>query len=286
MLHCTKFVSRFFSSTARTAFRLYIPPSSFFISRKMTSPADLVEQAKKAAAYKAVDTHFPKDPKVIGIGSGSTVVYVVDRIAELAKKDPSISSKVVFVPTSFQSKQLLQDANLIIGSVDNYYTGQIEVAFDGADEVDTSLNCIKGGGACQLQEKIVSLCAKKFVLVADYRKKSSKLGEAWTQGIPVEVVGMAFRKVTADLYTLGAKKVTLRLSGKSKAGPVVTDNGNFVLDADFGPLEPENVHKLDKDIKSIVGVIETGLFTNADVAFFGEADGTYSVREKPVKSSS
>lgn len=245
-----------------------------------SSPVDLVEKAKKAAAFKAVDTYFPKDPKVIGIGSGSTVVYVVERIIEMAEKDPDIINKVVFVPTSFQSRQLLQDANFILGSIDNFSAGQIDVVFDGADEVDVSLNCIKGGGACQLQEKLVSLCSRKFILVADYRKKSTRLGEVWHQGIPIEIVDMAFRKVTSDLYTLGAKKVTLRLAGKSKAGPVVTDNGNFVLDADFGDLEPEDIHKLDKDIKALVGVVETGLFTNADIAFFGEKDGTFSVREK------
>lgn len=246
----------------------------------MSATVDLVETAKKAAAFKAVDKYFPATPKVVGIGSGSTVVYVVERIAELARENPEILSKVIFVPTSFQSRQLLQDAGLNIGSIDSFSVGELDVAFDGADEVDSQLNCIKGGGACQFQEKLVAQCAKKFIVVADYRKKGQLLGQVWTQGVPVEVVGIAFRKVMADLYTLGAKKVTLRLAGKSKAGPVVTDNGNFVLDADFGPIECERVAKLDKDIKCLVGVVETGLFTNVDVAFFGEADGSFSVRDK------
>lgn len=245
-----------------------------------STPVDLVELAKKAAAYKAVDLHFPKDPKVIGIGSGSTVVYVVDRIAELAKQNPSIAKNVVYVPTGFQSKQLLQNAGLLVGSIDNYLAGDLDVAFDGADEVDPSLNCIKGGGACLFQEKLVSSCARKFVLVADYRKKSEALGVSWTQGVPIEVVGMAYRKVTNDLYKLGAKKVTLRMGGKAKAGPIVTDNNNFILDVDFGAINSNDVSKLDKEIKSLVGVVETGLFSNADIAFFGESDGTYSVREK------
>lgn len=246
----------------------------------MTAVVDLVEQAKKAAAYRAVDDHFPANATNIGIGSGSTVVYVVERIAQLAQANPEIASKVTFVPTGFQSKQLLQDAGLKVGSIDAYAVGDLEVAFDGADEVDPSLNCIKGGGACQLQEKLVSLCAKKFVLVADYRKKSDALGLNWTQGVPIEVIGMAYRKVTADLYKLGAKNVTLRMGGKAKAGPIVTDNGNFVLDADFGRIEPENIAKLDRDIKTLVGVVETGLFVNGDVAYFGEPDGTFSTRSK------
>lgn len=247
----------------------------------MSTPTDLVEQAKQAAAHKAVDLHFPKNPKVVGIGSGSTVVYVVERIAQLAKANPEISKSVVFVPTGFQSKQLLQDAGLIVGSIDSYAEGDLDVAFDGADEVDPQLNCIKGGGACQFQEKLVSLCARKFVIVADYRKKSEALGLNWTQGVPIEVVGMAYRKVTADLYKkFGAKKVTLRMGGKAKAGPIVTDNGNFVLDADFGRIEASKVPELDRNIKTLVGVVETGLFVNGDIAYFGESDGSFSTREK------
>lgn len=248
----------------------------------MSKPTDLVEQAKQAAAYKAVDLHFPESPKVIGIGSGSTVVYVVERVAQLAKANPEIAKNVVFVPTGFQSKQLLQDAGLIVGSIDSYAVGDLDVAFDGADEVDPQLNCIKGGGACQFQEKLVSLCARKFVLVADYRKKSEALGVAWTQGVPIEVVGMAYRKVTADLLSpkFGAKTVTLRMGGKAKAGPIVTDNGNFVLDADFGAIDAAKVPELDRNIKTLVGVVETGLFVNADIAYFGESDGTFSTREK------
>ena len=239
------------------------------------APIDLVEEAKKAAAYRAVDEHFPQNAKVVGIGSGSTVVYVVDRIAQ--RDDVS---NVVFVPTGFQSRQLLQKAGLIVGSIDSYAVGDLDIAFDGADEVDSQLNCIKGGGGCLFQEKLVSQCARKFVLVADYRKKSESLGVQWTQGIPIEVVGMSYNKVTADLYNLGATNVVLRQGGKAKAGPIVTDNNNFILDTVFPALKPENVAELDRKIKLLVGVVETGLFLNGDVAYFGEVNGTYSVRTK------
>lgn len=234
---------------------------------------DLVEAAKKAAAYLAVDEHFPQNAKVVGIGSGSTVVYVVDRISQR-----SDVQNVIFVPTGFQSRQLLQKAGLIVGSIDSFKVGDLDIAFDGADEVDSQLNCIKGGGACLFQEKLVSMCAKKFILVADYRKKSQALGVNWTQGIPIEVVSMSYNKVTADLYNLGATSVVLREGGKAKAGPIVTDNNNFILDAVFPPLKPEEVAELDHKIKLLVGVVETGLFTNGDVAYFGESNGTYSVR--------
>jgi ribose 5-phosphate isomerase A len=104
----------------------------------------------------------------------------------------------------------------------------IDVTIDGADEVDLQLNCIKGGGACQLQEKIVAFAAKKFVIIADYRKESSKLGEQWVQGVPIEVVPMAYVPLMNKLKEFGGAPV-LRMA-KNKAGPVVTDNGNFVLD--------------------------------------------------------
>jgi ribose 5-phosphate isomerase A len=152
---------------------------------------------------------------------------------------------------------------------------------DGADEVDPFLNCIKGGGACLFQEKLVGQCARKFVIVADSSKKSSQLGTKWTQGVPIEVVPMAYPKVTADLLRLGAKEVTLRQGGKAKAGPVVTDNGNFILDTHFGAIEPREVRKLDIKIKLLVGVVETGLFNYASVAYFGETDGSASFLSRP-----
>lgn len=110
----------------------------------------------------------------------------------------------------------------------------IDVTIDGADEVDAQLNCIKGGGACQLQEKIVAYAAKKFVVIADYRKESAQLGEQWVQGVPVEVIPMAYVPLMNSLREMGGAPV-LRMA-KQKAGPVVTDNGNFVLDVNVSRL--------------------------------------------------
>jgi ribose 5-phosphate isomerase A len=151
-----------------------------------------VEASKRRAAYKAVEDHFDPSYKYVGIGSGSTVVYVVEAIAE---KGPEVTSKMTFVPTGDQSKQLIIEAGLPLGSIDalppvevpgkkmikdaalKVATGQqdlglkgqrqsLDVAFDGADEIDEELNCIKGGGACLFQEKLVAISAKKFVCVA------------------------------------------------------------------------------------------------------------------------
>ncbi|KAK6462181.1 ribose-5-phosphate isomerase [Scheffersomyces coipomensis] len=228
----------------------------------------LVEEAKKQAAYKAVDDNFPPHAKYVGIGSGSTVVYVAERIGQLKNKDSFIC-----IPTGFQSKQLIIDNGLKLGTIEQF--SDLDIAFDGADEVDPQLNLIKGGGACLFQEKLVAVSAKKFVVVADYRKKSDVLGKQWKQGIPIEIVPNSYVKITKDLKSLGAITVTLRQGGKAKAGPIITDNNNFLIDADFGEVkDPVSLHN---KIKSLVGVVETGIFTNvASVSYFGEEDGKVS----------
>ncbi|KAK9449333.1 ribose 5-phosphate isomerase A-domain-containing protein [Limtongia smithiae] len=248
--------------------------SSSPFTRAMSALTDPVEVAKKLAAYTAIDTHFPAAAKVVGIGSGSTVVYCVDRIVEKVAAG-EISSEVVYVPTGFQSKELIINGGLRLGAIDNF--PQLDVAFDGADEVDPALNCIKGGGACLFQEKLVAECAAKFIVVADYRKKSTALGTEWLQGVPIEVVPPAHAKVRADLLAMGAHTAVLRLGGKVKAGPVITDNSNVIIDAHFGPIADPAA--LLTRIKLLVGVVEVGLFVNmASAAYFGNASGTVTAK--------
>lgn len=255
--------------------------SSIAAAAAVQRSLSLVERAKQAAAYSAIDEHFPADAKVVGIGSGSTVVYCVERIAQLSELKGINLKEIVFVPTGFQSKELIIAAGLNVSSIDQYTVGQLDVVFDGADEVDDQLNCIKGGGACLFQEKLVGQCSRKFVLVSDSSKKSVKLGTKWIQGVPIEVVPLAYPKVRSDLIALGAKEVTLRQGGRAKAGPVVTDNGNFILDTHFGPIDQNKVRELDIQIKVLVGVVETGLFSTAAVAYFGETDGSVSTMVRP-----
>ncbi|KAG0367137.1 ribose-5-phosphate isomerase rki1 [Gamsiella multidivaricata] len=233
----------------------------------------LIEQAKQKAAYQAVDEHILPSHKVIGVGSGSTVVHVV---ARLLQRDPALNEKTVFIPTSFQSRGLLLDGGLNVGDIDQY--PNVDVAIDGADEVDSQLNAIKGGGGAHLQEKVVAEAAKKFIIVADYRKDSKILGEQWSQGVPIEVVPFAWKAVMKKLQKLGSNDAKLRMA-VAKAGPVVTDNGNFLIDAPFGLIkEPA---QLLKDIKLITGVVEVGLFCNmAEVAYFGCQDGSVAIRTK------
>lgn len=124
-----------------------------------------VEAAKRAAAKVAVENHYPKDARFVGIGSGTTIVYVVEAIKELGVD----TSRTKYVPTGFQSKQLIINAGLTAVEFDALPEGTVlDVAFDGADEVDDDLNLIKGGGACLFQEKIVALQAKQFICVAGW----------------------------------------------------------------------------------------------------------------------
>ncbi|KAJ3172360.1 hypothetical protein HK101_011152, partial [Irineochytrium annulatum] len=229
---------------------------------------------KKQASYAAIDEHVDASTKIIGIGSGSTVVYCVDRLAQRFKEG---SVKITAcIPTSFQARQLIIENGLPMGDLNTYPS--VDVAFDGADEVASpSLACIKGGGACQLQEKLVAAAAKKFVLVADYRKDGDRLGTKWNKGVPIEVIPSAYVCVQNKIRKLGGDPV-LRMAVK-KAGPVVTDNGNLVLDAEFGAIaDPVTLN--DKLI-AIPGVVETGLFCGmAQFAYFGCEDG--SVKKKSV----
>jgi len=127
------------------------------------------------------------------------------------------------------------------------------------------------------QEKIVASCSKRFVVIADYRKKSAKLGQAWKKGVPVEVIPMAYVPVTKKIEALGGK-VTLRMA-IAKAGPVVTDNGGFILDVDFGVITDPAL--INSQLRNIVGVIETGLFVGmAERAYIGLSDGSIEIQNR------
>ena len=126
--------------------------------------AQAIEEAKRLAAQAAVRDHFPNPaPPYVGIGSGTTIIYVVEAIRDLGID----LSNTHFIPTGFQSRQLIMKAGLKVQAYNNLRgEDQINIAFDGADEVDEDLNCIKGGGACLFQEKLVAMRAKQFVCVA------------------------------------------------------------------------------------------------------------------------
>ncbi|XP_003696066.1 ribose-5-phosphate isomerase [Apis florea] len=230
-----------------------------------------LESAKQIAAYKAVD-EYVKNNSIIGIGSGSTVIYAVHRLVERVKEE---NLNVICVPTSFQARQLILNNHLTLGDLETY--PKLDCAIDGADEVDSDMNLIKGGGGCLLQEKIVASCANQLIIVADYTKNSQKLGEQYKKGIPIEVVPMAYVAILRRIEDNYGGLVKVRMA-LAKAGPVITDNGNFILDWHF-PHDISNWDKINIEISMIPGVVETGLFIKmAKKVYFGMPDG--SVKEQ------
>eukprot|EP00054_Salpingoeca_dolichothecata_P028298 m.213738 g.213738 ORF g.213738 m.213738 type:complete len:284 (+) comp26177_c0_seq6:186-1037(+) len=231
-----------------------------------------IEQSKLQAAYLAVDENV-KSGQIIGVGSGSTVVYAVNRLKERFEKE---NLSIVCIPTSFQARELIRNAGMPLGSLDTHPV--IDVAIDGADEVDENLDLIKGGGGCHVQEKIIASNAKSFVVVADDRKISPLLGTNWNKGIPIEAIPANYVPLLKKLTDLGGKPV-LRMA-KSKAGPVVSDNGNFIIDVDFGPLDGKNSPALmEQRLRMLTGVVDVGLFVGmASKAYFGHRDGSMSFR--------
>ncbi|KAK9396778.1 ribose-5-phosphate isomerase [Crotalus adamanteus] len=235
---------------------------------------NMTEEAKKLAAWAAINNHVQTN-HVVGIGSGSTIVHAVQKLAERVKKE---NLNIVCIPTSFQARQLILQNGLTLSDLDRH--PELNVAIDGADEVDSDLTLIKGGGGCLTQEKIVAGCAKSFIVIADYRKKSKNLGEQWKKGIPIEVIPMAYVPIIKLLTNKFGGITELRMA-VNKAGPVVTDNGNFLLDWKFDKVH--NWNEMNIAIKMIPGVVETGLFINmAERVYFGMEDGSVSVHEKPV----
>uniref|UniRef100_A0A8C2LYL1 ribose-5-phosphate isomerase n=1 Tax=Cricetulus griseus TaxID=10029 RepID=A0A8C2LYL1_CRIGR len=224
------------------------------------------EEAKKLASHTAVENHV-KNNQVLGIGSGSTIVHAVQRIGMFSDRLLDVSC----------ARQLILQYGLTLSDLDQH--PEIDLAIDGADEVDAELNLIKGGGGCLTQEKIVAGYASRFIVIADFRKDSKNLGDRWHKGIPIEVIPMAYVPVSRAVTQKFGGEVELRMA-VNKAGPVVTDNGNFILDWKF-----DRVHKwseVNTAIKMTPGVVDTGLFINmAERVYFGMQDGSVNVREKP-----
>ena len=232
---------------------------------------DLIEIGKRTAAEKAVIENVKKN-MVLGIGSGSTVVYAVKKIAEL-NKEKNLNLKCI--PSSFQSYQLIIDNGLTLVTLDQY--PEIDVTIDGADEIDKNLNLIKGGGGCLVQEKIIASNSNKLIIIADFRKNSNRLGENWKNGVPIEVIPMAYFPIAKKLGKLGGKPI-LRMA-KAKMGPVITDNGNFIIDTDFGIIDNPSV--LNEKILFIPGVVDTGFFIGmTSKAYIGQKDGNVIILQK------
>lgn len=229
---------------------------------KNLSGSDL---AKKNAAEKACE--LVTDGMIVGLGTGSTAAHAIRLLGRRVKEE---GLDITGVPTSYSTEALAIECGIPLTSL--AAAPVLDIAIDGADQIDASLNAIKGGGAAHTREKIVSASARQFVIVADDKKFSSLLDRS----VPVEVIPYATRLVERELAKLGGS-CTVR-TGTGKDGPIITDNGNFVLDCSFGPIKEPAL--LGEKMSRIPGLVEHGIFTNAALVYLGYENRVEVLRRK------
>lgn len=224
-----------------------------------TDLSKLMKQEVGKAAADRVQSN-----SIVGLGTGSTTAYAIQFLGERLQRGEL--ENIQGIPTSFQAEVLSKQYGIPLTTLDAI--DHIDIALDGADEVDPNKNLIKGGGAAHTREKVVDSLANQFIVVVDSGKLVDKLGSTFR--LPVEVIPMAITPVMKKLEQFGGKP-ELRM-GVKKAGPVVTDQGNLVVDIKFEEIA--NPGELEKEINNIPGVLENGLFVNvADVVLVGEIKG-------------
>ena len=233
-------------------------------------------EQKVLAAVTAIDTLI-KEGKIfsgikIGLGTGSTAMPAVKRLSERIK-DGTLKD-VKAVATSFQTTVACQELGIPVYSMnDMTIGGSLDLAIDGADEVGPGNSLIKGGGAALLREKIIAYNSKEFVIVADESKVVESHGTKFA--LPVEIIAEARVSIIRELEKLGAECILRQ--GVRKAGPVVTDNGNMILDCTWE--NPVNALEMEDKIDSITGVVDCGFFTkNVPSVFVAHADGSVERR--------
>jgi ribose 5-phosphate isomerase A len=220
------------------------------------------DSAIKALSNDALK--FVKDNYVIGLGSGRAATTLVKSLALLIKEK---KYNIIGVPTSLQIKLIAQENNIPI--VESDQISHIDLVFDGADQIDSQNFVIKGGGGALLRENILFSLAKKIIVMAD----KTKFVKNFTRTVPVEVHPLARNSVTNTIQKFGGKS-TLR--SLDRGYPFFTENGNIILDCDFGTIK--NPKTLTQKIKQIPGVMESGIFLRKpDVIYKAKTDGKFEI---------
>ncbi len=226
------------------------------------------EELKKNIGFAAADSMVKSGMK-LGLGTGSTAKWAIRRIGQLLKEGKL--SDIIAVVTSSQSEIECQDAGIPMVTLnDPKIDGHLDLTIDGADEIDPDYNLVKGGGGALLQEKIAGYASDHYAVLAAGDKLVSGIGPGFK--VPVEVVREARITASKAMEALGAVP-EVRMAVK-KMGPVITDNGNILIDLHFD--KPINPPEMEQKINMIPGVVETGLFTKLKKldAFIGYEDGT------------
>jgi ribose 5-phosphate isomerase A len=209
--------------------------------------------AKQRVGFKAAE--FIEDGMSVGLGTGSTAYWLVERLGERVREE---GLRVRCVPTSRRTEKQARALGIPLVSLGE--AGELDLAIDGADEIGPELALIKGGGGALLREKLVASAARRFVVIADASKKVSVLGRF---PLPVEVVPFAWELTARRVAAVTRVEPALRRA--EDGGAYVTDNGNYILDCRCGEI-PDPA-RTERELKSLTGVVESGLFVGmADLA--------------------
>lgn len=207
------------------------------------------DRLKEKAARHAVES--VKSGMVLGLGTGSTVAFALKRIGQRLKAGQL--TDIAGIPTSLQTEKLARELGIPLATFEK--RTEIDLTIDGADEVDPRLNLIKGGGGALLREKVVAQASRRNIIIVDDSKYSLVLGTRWP--LPVEVIPFAWPLEADYANSLGAR-VALRKN--VDGSPFTTDQGNFILDCDFGPIPDPD--RLAIQLSRRAGILEHGLFLN------------------------
>ncbi|RLI87586.1 MAG: ribose 5-phosphate isomerase A [Candidatus Altiarchaeales archaeon] len=211
-----------------------------------------IEISKMAVGERAVE--FVRDGMILGLGTGTTVRYFIEKLAEKIKKE---SLEIIAIPTSIETEKMADNLEIPLSNLNEY--PEVDLDIDGADEVDLNFNLIKGGGGAHTKEKIVAMASKEFIVIVDKTKTVDRIGNT---PVPIEVLSFSENFVRKEIQKLGG---IARLREDFR-----TDNGNLILDVRFNIINPE---KLEGDINNIPGVIENGIFANRRPEKIIVADG-------------
>jgi len=265
----------------------YVLPAARFYgvaSRHGAPSMATQDELKKQVGYKAVDDYV-KSGMVVGLGTGSTAAFAVERVGELLKSGEL--TDIVAVPTSVRTKEQAESLGIpltTLGTPESRFS-DLDVAIDGADEVDPQLNLVKGGGGALLREKMVEVCAKKFIVIVDESKLCDGLGPGFP--LPVEITPFCWEhtmRTVSQLPSLTGCEAKLRLgsaaTGSTVDGdePAVTDNGNYIVDLFFTEAI-KDAPKAADELKNTCGVVDHGLFCGMTTAVIIAGSDGISVKE-------
>jgi ribose 5-phosphate isomerase A len=211
----------------------------------MDEHAEALNAAKRNAGYHAAD--LIEDGMVVGLGTGSTVYFMIERLSSRVREGIHISG----IPTSYQTAIRAREYGIPLTTLDD--NSLVDIAVDGADQVDPQFRLIKGRGAAHTREKCVAAAAIQFIVVVD----EAKMVPVLSGQVPVEVIPFAVRPVMDQLRGLGC--IPKVREAVKKDGPVISDNGNFIVDCRFPEIR--DPARLEASIAAIAGVVESGLFT-------------------------